>query len=298
MFQRTIKNSIEIVGIGLHKGVPISMKLEPLDVDSGIVFYRKDLGISIPLSAKNVVDTNLATVIERDGARISTIEHLCSALYSYGIDNILITVDNEEIPILDGSSVGFCMLLDEAMIEEQKSPKKVMLLKKRVEVRDGDRYVSLEPSSRAIFDFTIEFDHPIIRKQEFSFEFSTLGYKSEIAKARTFGFLEEVQYLRSKNLALGGSLQNAIVLDKKRVLNSDGLRYKDEFVRHKILDAIGDISLLGVAVLGRYSSFAGSHALNFKLTSEILSSSDCYEIVELKAKDRLAKELLKSYVKA
>ncbi len=279
MLQRTIKNSVEIVGIGLHKGVPIKMKLEPMPEDSGINFYRSDLGVAIPLKIENVVDTTLATVISREGVKISTIEHLCSAIYSYGIDNMLISVDNEEIPIMDGSSMPFCILLEEARVLEQKRAKKLLRIKKEVSIKEKNKEVTLLPSSTPVYEFKIDFDHPVIREQSFAFNFSTTNYRTQIAKARTFGFLHEVQYLRSKNLALGGSLQNAIVLDDKKILNSDGLRYNNEFVRHKILDAIGDLSLLGMPILGRYRSFAGSHNLNHLLTLELLKSSDCYEII-------------------
>jgi len=293
MYQTTIEKSVELVGIGLHKGSPVRLKLEPLDVNSGIVFYRSDVGVSIPLKPENVVDTKMATVIGKDGNLISTIEHLLSAVYAYGIDNLKIIVDADEIPVMDGSSASFCMLLDEAGLSEQESPKKVMIIKKEVIIKSGDKYVKLSPAPDLKYDFTIKFPHPVIQNQEFVLEFSKEKYKNEISKARTFGFLHEVQYLRSIGLALGGSLENAIVLDDKKILNPEGLRFKDEFVRHKILDAIGDMSLIGMNFIGNYEAMAGSHDLNHKLTLELLKDKDNYEVVELVGEK--TKELEKAY---
>ncbi len=281
MYQTTIKKSVELVGIGLHKGSPVRLILEPLESNSGIVFYRSDVDVSIPLIPENVVDTKMATVIGKDGHVISTIEHMLSAVYAYGIDNLRVIVDADEVPVMDGSSASFCMLLDEAGIAEQDVPKKVMRIKKEIEVREGDKYVKLSPSPDLKYDFTIKFPHPVIQNQEYVLEFTKESYKNEIARARTFGFLHEVQYLRSKGLALGGSLENAIVLDEKKILNPEGLRFPDEFVRHKILDAIGDMSLIGMNFIGNYEAMAGSHDLNHKLTVELLKDADNYEVVEL-----------------
>ena len=285
MRQRTIEKSVELVGIGLHKGVPVHMRLEPAKQNEGIQFYRKDKNIYIPLDPRHVVDTKMATVIGAQDTTISTIEHLMSAIYSYGIDNLLIVLDNDEVPIMDGSAIAYCMLLDEAGIQELPAPKRALKIKERVEVRTGDKFVSLSPAQGFAVDFTIDFDHPIIGREHMRFEFSKAAYLSEIAKARTFGFLHEVQYLRSIGLARGGSLENAVVLDEKRVLNPEGLRYKDEFVRHKILDAIGDLSLLGMPVMGEYRAFAGSHHLNHLLTKELLARPEAYEIVEAEAQE-------------
>lgn len=281
MKQQTICKPIEVIGIGLHKGVPIKMRLEPLDEDCGIHFFRTDMGVSIPLTPANVIDTTMATVIGKDGHMVSTIEHLLSAIYAYGIDNVKISINSEEVPIMDGSSIGFCMLLEEAGIRQQNLSKRALKITKALEVKDGNKFVRIEPSLKSCFDFTIEFPHPSIGKQSYAFNFSTSRYKSEIARARTFGFLQEVQYLRSRGLGLGGSLENAIVLDANGVLNPEGLRYKEEFVRHKILDAIGDMALLGIPLIGSYVSYAGSHKLNHLLTKEILHSKDAYEIIEL-----------------
>ncbi len=293
MYQTTIKKSVGLVGIGLHKGSPVRLKLEPLEDNSGIVFYRSDVNVSIALIPSNVVDTKMATVIGKDGFVISTIEHLLSAIYAYGIDNIKVTVDADEVPVMDGSSASFCMLLDEAGITELQSPKKVMRIKKDIIIQEGEKYVKLSPSPDLKYDFTIKFPHPVIAKQEFVLEFTKESYKKEIARARTFGFLHEVQYLRSKGLALGGSLENAIVLDDKKVLNPEGLRFTDEFVRHKILDAIGDMSLIGMNFIGNYEAMAGSHDLNHKLTLALLKEPSNYEVIELVGEK--TKELEKAY---
>ncbi len=281
MYQTTIKKPVELVGIGLHKGVAVRLRLEPLDSNSGIVFYRSDVNISIPLIPENVVDTKMATVIGKEGYVISTIEHMLSAVYAYGIDNLRIIVDADEVPVMDGSSASFCMLLDEAGLVEQDIPKKVMRIKKDIIVQEGEKYVKLSPSLDLKYDFTIKFPHPVINKQEYVLNFTKETYKNEIARARTFGFLHEVQYLRSKGLALGGSLENAIVLDEKKILNPEGLRFPDEFVRHKILDAIGDMSLIGMNFIGNYEAMAGSHDLNHKLTLALLKDSENYEVIEL-----------------
>lgn len=286
MREQTIKKSVELVGIGLHKGVPVTMKLEPLPAGSGIHFFRSDVGVNIELKPDNVVDTKMATVIAKDSHKVSTIEHLLSAVYAYGIDNLRIVLDNEEVPIMDGSSIGYCMLLEEAGIIEQDSTKKILKVKSPIEIKDGDKFVRLEPSDECVFDFSIHFPHPAIGTQKYKFEFSTKNYKEEIARARTFGFLSEVQYMRSIGLALGGSLDNAIVLDDTTILNKEGLRYKEEFVRHKILDAIGDMSLLGIPLLGAYISYAGSHKLNHLLTKKLLEE-EAYEIVEIPQESKL-----------
>ncbi|MCK4737831.1 MAG: UDP-3-O-acyl-N-acetylglucosamine deacetylase [Sulfurimonas sp.] len=293
MYQTTIKKAVELVGIGLHKGSAVKLRLEPLKENSGIVFYRSDVDVAIPLIPENVVDTKMATVIGKDGYVISTIEHMLSAVYAYGIDNLRIIVDADEVPVMDGSSASFCMLLDEAGIASLDIPKKVMRIKKEVIVQVGEKYVKLSPSSDLQYGFTIKFEHPVIQQQDYVLKFSKQNYKDEISRARTFGFLHEVQYLRSKGLALGGSLENAVVLDDKKVLNPEGLRFSDEFVRHKILDAIGDMALIGMNFVGNYEAMAGSHDLNHKLTLELLKSPENYEVVELVGEK--TKELEKAY---
>lgn len=281
MRQRTIAKKIESVGIGLHKGEPIKIILEPLPENSGIVFYRSDEAVTIEAIPQNVINTQMATVVGKGSVYVSTIEHLLSAVYSYGIDNIRITLDANEVPIMDGSGVSFCIMLDDAGVVEQDAPKKLMKIKKPVEIRQGDKFVRVEPAhTNSSYDFTINFPHPSIGEQNYVFHFSKKSYVEDIARARTFGFLKDVQMLRANNLALGGSLENAIVLDDKKILNSEGLRFDNEFVRHKILDAIGDLSLLGMPIICEYSSFAGSHNLNHLLTLEILKSTENYEIIE------------------
>jgi len=286
MKQRTIKKAVEVIGIGLHKGVPVKLKLEPLEANSGIVFYRSDKGVSIPLKPENVVDTKMATVIGKDEVVVSTIEHLMSAVYSFGIDNLRIIVDNDEVPILDGSAISFVMMLKEAGIKELNAPKKFIKITKEVEIKDNQKFAKLSPSKNISFDFEINFNHPLIGNQKYHFEFSTQNYIEEIARARTFGFLKEVQYLRSIGLALGGSLENAIVLDDKGILN-DELRFPDEFVRHKILDAIGDMSLMGANFIGSYSAFASGHHLNHLLTLKVFEE-EAFEIVTISSKEELS----------
>ena len=279
MQQRTLKKPVEVIGIGLHKGEPIKLRLEPLDADSGIMFYREDLAMRIPLSPDSVIDTRMATVIGNEKGYISTIEHFLSSVYAYGIDNMRVIVDGNEMPIMDGSSISFCLLLEEAGIQEQDAPKKIIRVKQPVEVREGDKFVRLLPYESAQFDFHIKFDHPVIGDQKEHFEFSTKAFVEEIARARTFGFAKDIQYLQSQNLALGATLQNAIGLDDHKVLNPEGLRFENEFARHKILDAMGDMMVSGHNILAKYESFAGSHDLNYKLTSKLLSDSKNYDLV-------------------
>ncbi|RXJ96968.1 UDP-3-O-[3-hydroxymyristoyl] N-acetylglucosamine deacetylase [Arcobacter sp. AHV-9/2010] len=298
MKQRTLQKSVEIVGIGLHKAVPVKMRLEPLPSNSGIIIYRSDAGVTIPLKKEFVVDTKMATVLGKDGVIVSTIEHLLSAIYAYGIDNLRIVLDNDEIPILDGSASGYCMLIDEAGIKEQDQPKKAIKIKKEVvvETPDGKR-VALKPSNKIVYDFKIKFDHPAIGTQNYHFDYSIEEYKESIAKARTFGFLHEVQYLRSIGLALGGSMENAIVLDETKILNPEGLRYENEFVRHKILDAIGDMALLEYTMIGEYEAVAGSHHLNHLLTKKLYENKENYEIIDLEEAKEEANAFELAYAK-
>jgi UDP-3-O-[3-hydroxymyristoyl] N-acetylglucosamine deacetylase len=279
--QITIKKKIDGVGIGLHKGEPIPFSFEPLSVNSGIVFYRTDTKTYIEAKPENVTNTQMATVIAQDGNEISTIEHLLSAVYAFGIDNMLIKIGASEVPVMDGSSASFCMMLNEVGTIEQHANKRVMIITKEVEVRDGEKYSKITPENNSEFVFSVDFKHPAIGFQKFHFNFSKKSYLEQISRARTFGFLKDVQMLRAQNLALGASLDNAIVLDDKKIINEDGLRFGNEFVRHKILDAIGDLTLLGMPYIGKYESFAGSHHLNHLLTKEILSSTENYQIKEL-----------------
>jgi UDP-3-O-[3-hydroxymyristoyl] N-acetylglucosamine deacetylase len=288
MKQRTIAKPVESVGIGLHKGKPVKLRLEPMEAGTGILFYRRDAGVTIPLAPEYVVDTQMATVIGKDGVNVSTIEHFLSALYAYGIDNLRVVLDDGEMPIMDGSAASFCMMLDEAGVREQPAGKEILRIKKEVRVEANGKYAALKPSETASFDFRIKFDHPVIAEQHRTFVFGKSAFIKEIARARTFGFLKEVQYLRSKNLALGGSLENAIVLDDTKVLNPEGLRFDDEFVRHKILDAMGDMKLLGRPILGRYEAFAGSHDLNHRLTLALMAHPEAYEVITLPVSESVA----------
>ena len=281
MKQTTLAKAVSGVGIGLHKGEPIQIRLEPLEANSGILFYRSDVGLLVQALPQNVVNTQMATVIGNSSAYISTIEHLLSAVYAYGIDNIRVVLDGAEVPVMDGSSASFCMMLDEAGIRKLDATKQVLMIKKEVEVQDGKKFARVTPSLKPTYSFMIDFEHPSIGKQEFSFEFSKKNFIEEIARARTFGFLKDVQMLRSRGLALGGSLDNAVVMDDHKILNPEGLRFSNEFVSHKILDAIGDLSLLGAPFLGDYTSYAGSHNLNHELTKAILRDPSNYEIKTL-----------------
>ena len=291
MKQTTIARRVETVGIGLHKGEPIRLILEPLDANSGIILHREDLGISFKAEPKNVINTQMATVVGNEKGFISTIEHLMAAVNGYGIDNIRISVDANEIPVMDGSAISFCMLLDEAGIRHLDAGKKVILVRREVEVVEGSKFVRTSPSRNPQFDYTIKFDHPVIGEQRYVFEFSKSSFVKNIARARTFGFLKDLQRLQAQNLALGASLDNAVAIDDTHILNPEGLRFENEFVRHKILDAVGDLSLLGAPLLGDYTAFAGIHDLNHKLTLALMADEKNYEIATLSG------ELLKEYQK-
>ena len=279
MLQQTIKQAVEVTGIGLHSGEPIRLVIEPAKSDSGIVFIHAKSATEIKLEPQNVTKTRLATVLGKRPNSVSTIEHFLSAIYAYGIDNLRVTVHGNEMPIMDGSAISFCMLLNEAGVVKQQAQKSVIVIKKEVRVEEGEKVAILRPSTKPRFNFTIEFDHPIIRKQKLDFSFTKSNYIKEIARARTFGFLRDIQYLQSNNLALGASLDNAIGLDEHSVLNPEGLRFDNEFVRHKILDAMGDMMVLGSTVIGEYFAVASSHELNHKLTLKLLETSGAYEIV-------------------
>lgn len=293
MKQTTIKRKVQGIGIGLHKGEPIKISFEPLDANCGIVFYRKDLARSYKVEAKNVINTQMATVIGDEFGYISTVEHLLAAINAYGIDNIRIVLDANEVPVMDGSAIAFCMMLDDAGLVELEANKKALVIKKSVEVQGENKFVRLSPNKEILFDYKIDFKHPIIGQQEYIFEFNKKNFINEIARARTFGFLKDVQMLRAKNLALGGSLENAIVIDENKILNPEGLRFENEFVRHKILDAVGDLSLLGMLTVGKYEALAGSHDLNHQITVKLLSDAANYEVIELSK--AYSKNLVKAY---
>nr|WP_315596410.1 UDP-3-O-acyl-N-acetylglucosamine deacetylase [uncultured Cupriavidus sp.] len=281
--QRTIKSLVKTVGIGLHSGRKVTLSLRPAPADAGIVFTRVDLPepVEIPAAASAIGDTRLASVLQKNGARVSTVEHLMSACAGLGIDNLYVDVDAEEIPIMDGSAASFVFLLQSAGIEEQPAAKRFIRVKKAVEVREGDKLARLEPFFGFKLAFTIDFRHPAVDKtgQTFSIDFADTSYVREIARARTFGFAHEVEALREMGLARGGSLDNAIVLDEHRMLNNEELRYGDEFVRHKILDAIGDLYVVGHPLIGSYIAHKSGHGLNNQLLRALLADQEAYEFV-------------------
>ena len=282
MKQRTIAAPVKTVGIGLHSGRKVTITIKPAPVNSGVQFVRVDtpeLSV-VPATALAVCDTRLASVIQKDGVRVSTVEHLLSACAGLGLDNLLIELDGEEVPIMDGSAASFLFLIESAGIVEQDAPRQFVVIKKPIEVREGDKLARLEPFFGYKLDFTIDFKHPALDKtgQRFIVDFAEHAYRSEIGRARTFGFAHEVEALREMGLARGGSLDNAIVLDEHRILNNEELRYEDEFVRHKILDAIGDLYLVGHPIVGAYVAEKSGHALNNSLLRKLLEDPSAYEI--------------------
>ncbi len=281
--QRTLKNSIRATGIGLHTGKKVLMTLRPGAPDSGIVFRRTDLpeAEDIPAHAENVGETTLGTTLVRGDAKVSTVEHLLSALAGLGIDNAVVEVSAPEVPIMDGSAGPFVFLLQSAGLEEQRVPKRFVRIKRRVRVEDGDKWAEFVPFDGFKVNFEIEFNHPVFkrRSQRASMDFSTTSFLKEVSRARTFGFMRDLEMLRARNLALGGNLENAIVLDDFRILNEDGLRYEDEFVKHKILDAIGDLYLLGHSLIGEFSGHKSGHALNNRLLRALLADASASEAV-------------------
>ena len=281
--QRTLKNPIRATGVGLHSGVKVEMHLRPAPIDSGIVFRRMDIEGATDLKANPylVTDTRLCSVLESGNAKVATVEHLMSALAGLGLDNVLVDLTGPEVPIMDGSSAPFVFLLQSAGIEEQDAPKKYVRITQPIEVRDGDKWVRFTPHNGFRIEFTIAFDHPVFEKsaQKVVVDFDHTAYTKEVSRARTFGFMHEVEYLRNHGLALGGSLDNAIVMDEFRVLNNDGLRYDDEFAKHKVLDAIGDLYLLGHPIIGAFEAYKSGHALNNKLLRELLEHQESWEYV-------------------
>lgn len=281
--QRTLKNVIRATGVGLHTGEKVYLTLRPAVPDTGIIFRRVDLDVpvEIPATPENVGDTTLSTTLIKDGIRISTIEHLLSALAGLGIDNAYIDLNAPEVPIMDGSAGPFVFLIQSAGIQEQNAPKRFIRIKRPVKVENGDKWVQFEPYNGFKVAFTIDFQHPAFqdRYQAAEIDFSTTSFVKEISRARTFGFMNQIETLRANNLALGGSADNAIVLDDYRVLNEDGLRYVDEFVKHKILDSIGDLYLLGRSLIGAFSGHKSGHALNNNLLRVLLAEEDAWELV-------------------
>jgi UDP-3-O-[3-hydroxymyristoyl] N-acetylglucosamine deacetylase len=281
--QRTLQNMIRATGVGLHSGEKVYLTLRPAPVDTGIVFRRVDLEpvVEIPARADLVTETMLCTGLTRDGGKAMTVEHLMSALAGLGVDNLYVELSAPEVPIMDGSSGPFVFLLQSAGIVEQNARKRFMRILKPVEVRDGDKIARFEPHDGFRLGFTVEFNHPAIPASQSRavVEFSTENYIREVSRARTFGFMRDLEFMRERNLGLGGSMDNAIVLDEFRVVNDDGLRYADEFVRHKILDAVGDLYLAGHPILGAYEGYKSGHALNNTLVRALLAEASAWDIV-------------------
>ncbi len=286
--QRTLDHSIRCSGIGLHSGRKIELILSPAAEDSGITFIRSDLGVKIPAKASYVTDTRLCTTIGHGEAHVSTIEHLLSALAGLGVDNACIEVSGPEVPIMDGSSAPFVFLIQCAGIREQSRAKKVLRILKRIEVTDGEKRCALYPAAGFKISYLLDYDHPLLRERTVQVDFARQAYTREISRARTFGFLHEVEALQKAGLALGGSLENAIVLDTHRVVNEGGLRYEDECVRHKILDTLGDLSLSGFPIVGAFEGEKTGHDMNHKLVTTLLADPSSFRIEELQSEEESA----------
>jgi len=281
--QRTLKNVIRATGVGIHTGEKVYMTLRPAAVNTGIVFRRVDLdpAAEVPATATNVGDTSMNTTLVHDGVRVSTVEHLLSAMAGMGIDNAYVDLSSAEVPIMDGSAGPFVFLIQSAGIEEQGAPKRFIRILEPVEVQQDEKWARFDPYEGFKVSFKIDFNHPVFKSHTSfaSVDFSTTSYLKEISRARTFGFMRDLEMLRNRNLVLGGSMDNAVVLDDYRVLNPDGLRYKDEFVKHKVLDAIGDLYLMGHSLIGAFSGFKSGHGLNNLLVRRMLEMPEAWEEV-------------------
>ena len=281
--QRTLKNIIRATGIGLHSGEKVYLTLRPAAVDTGIVFRRMDLDpvVEIPALAKNVGETTMSTTLVKGDVKVDTVEHLLSAMAGLGIDNAYVELSASEVPIMDGSAGPFVFLIQSAGLEEQDAPKEFIRILREVTVEDGEKRATFVPFEGFKVGFEIEFDHPVFagRTQTACVDFSSTSFVKEVSRARTFGFMRDIEFLRTHNLALGGSVDNAIVVDEDSVLNEDGLRYEDEFVKHKILDAIGDLYLLGKSLIGEFRGYKSGHALNNLLLRTLLEQPDAWEVV-------------------
>ena len=293
IYQQTLQAPVNISGIGLHSGRQINMTLRPADAGEGIVFHRREgeRTVSIKAISANVIDTRMATVIGKGDLSVSTIEHLMAALAACGIDNLHIDIDGPEVPIMDGSALPFIELLQEAGNRQLSASRKYLVIRKPITVVDGEKRISLIPSRFFRISFDIAFDHPCISKQHRSVKVSSSLFRKDLASARTFGFLREVEFLKANGLARGGSLENAVVIGDDRILNPEGLRFADEFVRHKIVDAIGDFSLLGYPILGHIKAFKAGHDINHKAVEKILASPDCWQLVEFGKPSRMQQPL-------
>ncbi len=281
--QRTLRDSVSCTGIGLHSGEKARMTIKPAPPDTGIRFIRKDLHSRCVIKAHfdSVINTTMCTIIGNNGNHVSTIEHLMAAFFGFGIDNALVEIDGPEVPIMDGSAAPFIFLLKSTGIKEQKKSKEFIVIKKTLNIKEGDKSITIKPSRELKVSFTIDFHHPLISNQQFDFSFSGKGFIDEISRARTFGFLKDIEMLREAGLAKGGSLDNAIVIDDYRVLNEDGLRYHNEFVRHKILDFLGDVAVMGTPIIGHFIINRSGHSLNHAMLKKLSSSKKYWKKVTL-----------------
>ncbi|RUR28233.1 UDP-3-O-acyl-N-acetylglucosamine deacetylase [Vreelandella nanhaiensis] len=290
--QRTLQNVIRATGVGLHSGKKVHLALRPAPANTGIVFVRTDLDpvVHVPARAELVEDTKLCTALSFEGVKVATVEHLMSAFAGLGIDNAYVDLSAPEVPIMDGSASPFVFLIQSAGILEQDSPKKFIRIKRRVSVSDGDKEAVFLPHQGFKVSFTIDFDHPVFeqQKQTALIDFSTTSFVKEVSRARTFGFMKDLEFLRSNNLALGGSLDNAVVIDDYRIVNEGGLRYEDEFVKHKVLDAIGDLYQLGHSLIGEFHGVKSGHALNNQLCRELMAQPDAFEVVTFEGEKAVA----------
>jgi UDP-3-O-[3-hydroxymyristoyl] N-acetylglucosamine deacetylase len=286
---------VSCTGIGLHSGKKVNLKIKPAPPGNGIKFVRTDLSDNRPIQAhfENVVDTNMSTTIGCNGCKISTVEHLMAAFFGLGVDNAIVEVDGPEIPIMDGSSAPFVFLIRSVGIREQKKPKEFILIKKALKIEDGNRSIKIYPSRELKISFMIDFQHPLLRKQKYELSFSGKDFINEISRARTFGFLSDSQIIKEAGLAKGVSLDNTIVIDDFRVLNEDGLRYKDEFVRHKVLDFIGDLAVIGAPVIGRFQVQKSGHSLNRAMLQKLVASKQCWERLVPKEHEEIARNNFK-----
>ena len=291
--QRTLQRAVVVEGVGLHSGSKVALRLLPAPANHGLVFARVDLPGRpvIRVCSENVTDTSLATTLGVGKAKVATVEHLLAALSGLGIDNLRMEIDGPEVPIMDGSAAPFAARMSEAGIRHQGEPKRFLVIKKTVTVTDGDKHATFSPSKRFRIDCTIDFKHPLISDQQFTLDFTDRSFIREVARARTFGFLRDVDKLRAMGLARGGSLDNAVVVDDFSILNPEGLRFPDEFVRHKLLDALGDVALLGRPVIGALTVYKTGHALNQKLVSKVLSDPSNYEVVPARRASVVSHEL-------
>src|SRR3990167_2798213 len=298
--QRTLKNVVRATGVGVHTGEKVYLTLHPAPPNTGVIFRRTDVHpvVEIPANVRYINDTSLSTCLARDGVRVATVEHLLSALAGLGIDNLYIDITSPELPIMDGSAGPFVFLVQSAGIAEQEVPKKFIRIKRKIQIKEGDKLARVEPYHGFRVSFGIDFEHPSFNKmnKEVTLDFSSTSYVKEVARARTFGFLSDYEHIRKNNLALGASLDNAIVLDEFKILNQDGLRYSDEFVKHKVLDVIGDLYLLGYSLIVSFTVYKSGHTLNSQLLHQLLSQTDAWEIITYDNPEELPFTFLPSVV--